>query len=113
MSSIDPLLFIALSGALFFVAGVLVFRLFRSTDKDWRDNSTALKEALRDLSVKREDTIQQIELLLAGLQELVRMWLRELNEELLRKLICMNLQDGMSMRCVQCCKKILSCSPSA
>ena len=63
MSSIDPLLFIALSSALFFVAGFLVFKQFRPSDKDGQDNSEALKEALRDLSVNQQQIVGSIKVI--------------------------------------------------
>ena len=63
MSSIDPLLFIALSSALFFAAGFLVFRQFRSSDKHGQDNSEALKEALRDLSVNQQQIVGSIKVI--------------------------------------------------
>ena len=63
MSSIDPLLFIALLSALFFVAGLLVFRHFRSADKGGQDNSEALKEALRDLSVNQQQIVGSIKVI--------------------------------------------------
>ncbi len=63
MSSIDPLIFIALSSALFFVAGFLVFRQFRPSDKGGQDNSEALKEALRDLSVNQQQIVGSIKVI--------------------------------------------------
>ncbi len=63
MSSIDPLLFIALSSALFFVGGFLVFKQFRSSNKDWQDNSEALKEALRDLSLNQQQIVGSIKVI--------------------------------------------------
>ena len=63
MSSIDPLLFIALSSALFFVAGFLVLKFFRPSDKDGQDNSKALKEALRDLSVNQQQIVGSIKVI--------------------------------------------------
>ena len=63
MSSIDPLLFIALSSALFFVAGLIVFRKFRPSDKDGHANSEALKEALRDLSVNQQQIVGSIKVI--------------------------------------------------
>ena len=63
MRSIDPLLFIALSTALFFVASFLVFRHFRSADKGGQDNSEALKEALRDLSVNQQQIVGSIKVI--------------------------------------------------
>ena len=42
MSSIDPLLFIALTSALFFAAGFIVFKQFRPPGKDGQDNSQSL-----------------------------------------------------------------------
>ena len=63
MSSIDPLLFIALSSALFFVACFLVFKQFRPSDKDGQDNSESLKEALRDLSVNQQQIVGSIKVI--------------------------------------------------
>ena len=63
MSSIDPLLFIALSSALFFVACFLVFRQFRSSDKNGQHNSEALKETLRDLSVNQQQIVGSIKVI--------------------------------------------------
>ena len=63
MSSIDPLLFIALSSALFFVACFLVFRQFRPSDKDGQHNSEALKETLRDLSVNQQQIVGSIKVI--------------------------------------------------
>ena len=63
MSSIDPLLFIALSSALFFIAGFLVFRQFRSSDKHGQDNSEALEQALRDLSVNQQQIVGSIKVI--------------------------------------------------
>ena len=63
MSSIDPLLFVLLSSALFFLAGFLVFRQFRSSDNDKLDNSEALKEALRDLSVNQQQIVGSIKVI--------------------------------------------------
>ena len=63
MSSIDPILFIALSSALFFVAGFLVFKQFRPLDKDRQDNSEALKDALRDLSVNQQQIVGSIKVI--------------------------------------------------
>ncbi len=63
MSSIDPLLVIVLASALFFLAGFLVFRQFRSSDKDELDNSEALKEALRDLSVNQQQIVGSIKVI--------------------------------------------------
>ena len=63
MSSIDPLLFIALSTALFFVAGFLVFKQFRPSDKDRQANSESLKEALRDLSVNQQQIVGSIKVI--------------------------------------------------
>ena len=63
MSSIDPLLFIALSSALFFVACFLVFKQFRPSDKDGQHNSEALKETLRDLSVNQQQIVGSIKVI--------------------------------------------------
>ena len=60
MSSIDPLLFFALTSALFFAAGFLVFKQFRPSHMDRQDNSEALKEALRDLSVNQQQIVGSI-----------------------------------------------------
>ena len=63
MSSIDPLLFIALSSALFFVACFLVFKQLRLSDKDGQHNSEALKETLRDLSVNQQQIVGSIKVI--------------------------------------------------
>ena len=63
MSSIDPLLFIALSSVLFFVACFLVFKQFRPSNKDGQDNSQSLKEALRDLSVNQQQIVGSIKVI--------------------------------------------------
>ena len=63
MSSIDQLLFIALSSALFFVACFLVFKQFRPLDKDGQQNSEALKETLRDLSVNQQQIVGSIKVI--------------------------------------------------
>ncbi len=63
MSSIDPLLFIALSIALFFVAGFFIFKQFRPSDKDRQDNNKGLHEALRDLSVNQQQIVGSIKVI--------------------------------------------------
>ena len=63
MISIDPLLFIALSSAIILVAGFLVFRQFRSSDKNGQHNSEALKETLRDLSVNQQQIVGSIKVI--------------------------------------------------
>ena len=63
MSSIDPLLFIALTSALFFAAGFIVFKQFRPSGKDGQNNSESLKEALRDLSVNQQQIVGSIKVI--------------------------------------------------
>ena len=63
MSSIDPLLFIALSSALFFVACFLVFKQFRFSDEAGQDKGEALKEALRDLSINQQQIVGSIKVI--------------------------------------------------
>ena len=63
MSSIEPLLFIALTSALFFAAGFIVFKQFRPSVKDEQNNSESLKEALRDLSVNQQQIVGSIKVI--------------------------------------------------
>ena len=63
MSSIDLLLFSALAGALILTAGLLIFRKFRSPDKNGVDNSETLKEALRDLSTNQQQIVGSIKVI--------------------------------------------------
>ncbi len=63
MSSIDPLLFIGLAGALILTAGLLIFRQFRPRDKDGGDASKTLKEALRDLSTNQQQIVGSIKVI--------------------------------------------------
>ena len=63
MSSIDPLLFFALTSALFFAAGFLVFKQFRPSHMDRQDNSESLKEAMRDLSVNQQQIVGSIKVI--------------------------------------------------
>ena len=63
MSSIDPLLFIALSSALIFLLGFVIFRQFRTSDRVGQYNSEALKEALRDLSVNQQQIVGSIKVI--------------------------------------------------
>ena len=46
-----------------FLAGLLVFRQFRYSDKDELDKSEALKEALRDLSVNQQQIVGSIKVI--------------------------------------------------
>ncbi len=62
MGSIDPLFFIALLSGLFFVAGFLVLRQFRSSYNDGQ-NSETLQEALRDLSVNQQQIVGSIKVI--------------------------------------------------
>ena len=63
MNGIDPSYFIALSSAIFFLGGLLVFRQFRSSDKNGQENSEALKETLRDLSVNQQQIVGSIKVI--------------------------------------------------
>ena len=63
MNNIDPLLFIALLSGLFFAAGLSVTRLFRSSDKHRKDDSNALQETLRDLSVNQQQIVGSIKVI--------------------------------------------------
>ena len=63
MISVDPLFIIALSSALFFIAGFLVFKQFRPLDKVGQENSEALKDALRDLSVNQQQIVGSIKVI--------------------------------------------------
>ena len=63
MSSLDPLLLTALIIVLFLAAGSLVFRQLRFSDKDVKDNSRILQEALRDLSVNQQQIVGSIKVI--------------------------------------------------
>ena len=62
MGSIDPILFIVLFSCLFFVAGFLILRHFRSSYNDG-PNSKTLTEALRDLSVNQQQIVGSIKVI--------------------------------------------------